>query len=80
MTTKRKFFRTTYTVEILSEDPITASLETAIAEASRSGGSLVARIPPGVTTEIDGRACADELYRFGSEPEFFMLTDEGDDA
>ncbi len=73
----KKFYKTTLTYEVLSEEPVPdeISLEEVAREASQ--GRYVGRSGPRFETELCGRSMATSLYEFGSEPNFFMLDDEG---
>jgi hypothetical protein len=75
----RKFYKTTYTLVILSEQPINemASLEDLQYEITDGEFS-------GITHRdkeeiVDGKAMADLLKGQGSDPEFFRLDAEGND-
>lgn len=72
-----RFYRTTYTFEVLSESPIgdCVSLE-GLAEACDTG-DCVGRFGETVATELTGPEAVSALYEFGSEPGFFQLAESG---
>ena len=76
--TNRKFYKTTFTIEVLSEEPIgdisLSNLEYEITDGPYSGGTLIAK-----EVEIDGAECAEALLEQGSDPEFFDIDSEGYD-
>lgn len=81
MTSTRIFYRTVFTFEILSEEPYPDefSLEQVqydTTEGHCSGTFLSMQI----NLEIDAQECARLLITQGSDPEFFTLTEEGEDA
>ena len=77
MVSERKFWRTQIVVEILSEDePYLYQSPPILAEDIRTGDiSGIVKVLPSV--EIDGKAYAQALFDQGSDPEFFMLNDDG---
>jgi hypothetical protein len=79
MTSKRSFYKTTYVVEVLSEEPIPdqLTLGQVIAEAEEGGYS--SQVTSTTTAVLDGPAAAQELLAQRSEPAFFRLTGDGDD-
>lgn len=74
----RKFYRTVYTVEVLSEEPVgemsLADLDYEITEGHSSGRFLSTE-----NEEVDGKKMAELLKAQGTDPEFFQLNDEGED-
>jgi len=80
MTSKRRFYRHVYSVEVLSEEPLPEnidldSLHYQITEGECSGIRL------GMTTEtVDGPTMAKLLQGQGSDPEFFSLDADGNDV
>lgn len=72
-----KFYKTTFTIEVLSEGPLgdclsLSQIDYAISEGDCVGGNLTAN-----EIEISAKQVADTLYVFGSTPSFFNLDDEG---
>lgn len=76
----KKFYKTKITLEILSENPIPdhASLS-AIIEAADIG-DYVAGEDKREQTELTSLQAAEELYKVGSEPEFFGIDSDGNDV
>jgi len=79
MTSKRKFYRRIFKIEVLSEEhiPEGVSLEDIgywITEGHCSG---VVKAEDEV--EVDGKHMAVMLTAQGSDPEFFQLTSDGED-
>lgn len=78
--TNRKFYKTTITLEVLSEEPIPNWMDTqAIVYEAQEGGFSMATVG-NVEVELDGKQAANELTSQGSEPEFFGLTEDGEDV
>ena len=77
--TKRKFYKTVITFEVLSEEPIpaNASIEAIIEESTHGGYSMGDDTRN--QTELNGKQAADELLKQGSEPEFFRIDETGKD-
>lgn len=78
MASKRKFYRTTIVIEVLSEEPYTPDsvqqIDYDIIEGDCSGQMFA-----GKSFEVDGPTMAANLKAQGSDPEFFQLDDEGND-
>lgn len=79
--TKRKFYRTVYQVEVLSEDPTpdTMSLDELHYQITDGSWSGMVLPPAPLNEELDGHQAAVALKGQLSDPEFFNLTDDGDD-
>lgn len=71
------FYRTTYTVSVLSEGPIPgdADFEGVLRECSE--GEFVASIDISAVAILTGKEMADALSKAGSTPDFFRLADDG---
>jgi len=71
-----KFYKTTVSIDILSEEPIEElglkSLAFEIDQGELVGGHLRFE-----RVELTPKQAADELYAVGSEPGFFQLRDDG---
>lgn len=78
--TDRKFYRTVIHVEVLSEEPYTFSgnLVDVANDISSGDCSGVARTIQ--EEKCDGFRMAQLLLAQGSDPEFFMLDDSGNDT
>lgn len=76
--TTRKFYRTELKVVVLSEEPVNFEdlygVHLAITDGSCSGNWNVAKV-----SELDGKQAVRALRAQGSDPEFFQLTDKGED-
>jgi hypothetical protein len=80
MMTKRKFYRTIFQVEVLSEEPYPQDADLSDIEQDTSTGPCVGEITCTGTEELNGKQAADALYAVRSEPGFFHLDDEGNDT
>jgi hypothetical protein len=77
----RKFYRTVVTVEILSEDPFDGTQDLEYIDWAITDGDCSGRKTVTVdNAELDGLAAAALLVAQGSDPEFFGLTEEGEDV
>jgi hypothetical protein len=75
---KRKFFKTTFMVSVLSDDkpvPMDADLDTI--HYMITDGDCVGTIEVAATAELTGKEAADALKAAGSTPDFFQLNDDG---
>jgi hypothetical protein len=83
MPSDRKFHMVVIEVTVLSEYPIPSGVEklslSAVAENIDSGDD-VGRVKIVSSSEIDARRAVQELKELGSEPGFFQLTEDGEDA
>lgn len=72
-----KFYRTTWTVVILSEEPVpeSAPLENVLQECVN--GDYSGRCAITKTEEINGQEMAKALIEQGSDPSFFGLNEDG---
>lgn len=77
MNNDRKYYRTTFAIAVLSEEPILGDLSDALQEADT--GSYVAYGEKNNQETLTGKQAADALYDAGSEPGFFMLNDDGEE-
>jgi hypothetical protein len=76
----RRFYKQIFTVTVLSEDsPVDESIGLSDLGAYITDGDGSGQITC-VTEEIDAPTAAALLLDQGSEPEFFMLTEDGDDV
>ena len=78
--TKRTFYKTTFRVVVLSEDPIPDDLSLRSVLDEADAGAYVANEASQLTKELNGRQAVNALYKFGSEPGFFRLDDKGNDV
>jgi hypothetical protein len=79
MADSRKYFKTVYTYEVLSEEPIPGDLGFARVVEETSEGDYSGRMLSEEETVIDGPTMAKLLMEQGSDPEFFMLDETGKD-
>ena len=81
MVTTRKFYRTVFTYEVLTEEPITnetwtlAQINSMCYEGHASGHFLDTK-----EEVLDGPATANKLAEQGSDPEFFGLDENGNEV
>lgn len=78
--TNRKFYRRVIQYEILTEEPFTPQdLEQIYYETQE--GQASGRFLPDIANEvIDGATAARLLQEHASDPEFFLLTEDGEDV
>ena len=78
MSSKRKFYKTVLTVEVLSEEPFECNdlgdVNYAITQGDCSG-----TMDCGTSKKISAGTMAKALLKQGSDPEFFGLDEEGND-
>lgn len=74
---KNKFYKTTFTVTVLSEEPI-QDMDIADLPRGYTEGDLVLHSVKAKETKLTGKQAADLLYDAGSQPGFFNLDDKGD--
>jgi hypothetical protein len=76
---KRKFYKTTFKFVVLSESPTEGWTIADMIEACDSG-PCVGDTEECETVVLTGKEMADALYTARSEPGFFELDDDGEDA
>lgn len=76
----RKFYRTIVEVEVLSEEPFPDVTDLDAIHYMVTEGDCSGKVSIKETKEIDGKTAADLLKAQGSDPEFFMLTEDGNDV
>ena len=77
--TPRTFYKTTFVVEILSEEPLPENTDLAEALAEADWGSYSADVKSQETVAVDGKTMAQLLKGQRSAPGFFRLDSEGED-
>ena len=77
--TMRTFYRTVYTVEVLSEDPIPDGVDFSHIWAECEGGANSGSASVTISETVDGPTMAALLMAQGSDPAFFGLHLNGDD-
>lgn len=78
--TKRKFYRSVFTVEVLSEEPLESDLTLDSVAYMITEGDCSGFVNEELNQPIDGAKCAELLQQQGSDPEFFGIDEEGNDA
>lgn len=79
MVSKRKFYKTVIRVTVLSEEDWTDWDSLSAVDYDITDGPCVGDIKTISHEEIDGKQAAKELMEARSDPEFFMLDENGDD-
>ena len=78
--TKRTFYKTTITFEVLSEKPIPDDMNISEVMQAADGGPYITNLEETWERQrLNGKQAADALRQFGGDPSFFMLDDEGCD-
>ena len=77
---KRKFYKTTYVVEILSVDPIPEHVDLKAALEEADDGSDSGDVKSQESVEVDGATMARLLREQRSDPGLFWLTEDGEDV
>lgn len=76
----RTFYRTVFVVEVLSEEPIPDGLDFAHTWQTCVDGDYSGTAMQLVAEEVDGPTMAQLLEAQGSDPGFFRLTSDGQEA
>lgn len=77
---KRKFFKTTFTVEVLSEEePVSDDLSLEEIERGFTSGDWSGRVTCEGSEELSAQEAVYELTEQGSDPSFFRLTEDGEE-
>jgi hypothetical protein len=77
---KRKFYRTTITVTVLSENgPVDQGTPLEDISAEIDSGSCVGQVKIAKTEKLTGLQMARATHRLSSDPEFFQLDENGND-
>lgn len=77
--TKRKFYKHTITVEVISEtDAVPSNLADVAYQISDGGDSGVWEVSK--TEKLNGKQAAQALIKQGSDPEFFGIDEAGNDV
>lgn len=78
--TIRKFYKTTVTVTVLSEEPLPPYMELSDVAHAIKDGDCSGEVAFGEPEELDGKQAADALVAQASDPGFFRLDDDGNDT
>lgn len=76
--TERKFYKTTITFEVLSEEPI-GSVSLSDLEYMTTEGHCSGQFKDTIEQVLNGKEMADALTEQGSDTEFFELDEDGND-
>ena len=77
--TERKFYKRTFTIEVLSEEPIPPGMDTANIIFEAQNGDYSMREFGEKEMVLNGKQAAKALLKQNSDPSFFRLTPNGDD-
>jgi hypothetical protein len=77
---ERKFYKTVFQLEVLSEEPLAPDIEMQDLVYEISDGGCSGDFMLTSTEELDGKACAAALRAQHSDPGFFCLDDDGNDT
>lgn len=80
MANEKKYYKTKITIEVLSEEPIPSWMEASNVLTGMDTGEFVGVTSKASPTELTGKQMADELTKFGSQPEFFSLNEDGEEC
>jgi len=78
--TARKFYKTVFTVEVLSEEPLRDDMDLSDVDYMITEGGWSGIVDRSDTVELSGLEAARELQNQGSDPDFFCLDEDGNDA
>lgn len=73
----RKFYKTTYTITVISEGQLPEGLELSGIEYEITEGDSSGSFEETECIELSGLEAATELIAQGSDPEFFRLDEDG---
>jgi hypothetical protein len=76
-TRQRIFYRTTISIDVLSEEPLPDGLSLTEIDYAITDGPCVGGAMRAEQRIVTAREAADALHEFGSDPSFFQLTDDG---
>lgn len=79
MPSKRKFCRTMFHIEVLSESPIEEEIDLEGLHYAMTDGDCSGEVVRDPAVPIDGPTMAALLKKQGSDPSFFQLSEVGDD-
>lgn len=75
----RKFYKTIFTVEVLSEDEPADGLNLKDIDYEITEGHMSGVVKDPIVIELTAKEAAQALLEQASDPEFFLLTAEGED-
>lgn len=79
-TKARKFYRTEFTIIVLSEEPVPAGIKLSRLEYEITDGAWSGDFSTTGSKEVTGKEMAKMLQEQASDPSFFNLTEDGKDA
>ena len=77
--TKRKFYKTVFKIEVLSEEPLHGNLNLSDLDYKITKGNCSGTYNVQSVKELNGKQIAKELEKQGSGPEFFQIDAKGND-
>lgn len=75
---ERKFYKTVITVEVISDEPVTHP-DLALIARQIDSGDCSGRVSMGICQTLNGKECVEALRAQGTDTEFFMLDEDGND-
>ena len=78
--TEKKFYKTTITLEVLSEQEIGSCINLEYLSREIESGDFSGSVVGFESEKIDGKETANKLISHGSDPEFFMIDADGEDV
>jgi hypothetical protein len=72
-----RYYKTTFTIDVLSEEPLGDCLSLGQIDYAITDGDCVGSNLRQVEAELTSKEMAQALLEAGSEPDFFMLDDDG---
>jgi hypothetical protein len=76
---KRKFYRTTFELVVLSEDKPANDLALDVLAYECYDGEMIGALHNKSVEELDGKQAAQALLEYAPGPGFFQLTEDGED-
>ena len=77
--TVRKFYKTTFLITVLHEEPGYHPDDLGDIHHDIVDGNFSGNFEQNETIQLDGKQAADELSKMGSEPSWFNLDENGND-
>jgi len=77
---KRKFYKSTFVVEVLSEEPLDGTQSLAALSAMTTDGDCSGKHNMTKQETLNAKQAAEELRKQGSDPEFFQIDEDGKDC
>ena len=80
MASERKFYKTRFVLEVLSEEPIPSMSLSSLEYEMNEGEYVGGQIEIVESKELTAAEMVNALYDFGSDPSFCRLDDDGNDC